>query len=214
MAAAASGVDLDALARVLGRAEPRTFDVVGSFLGKRNFSRFELEDVVGGALAACCGAGTIPLEATLACAVLRAVGFDLDPAALATARRNVAAGSAAIELAIADAAALPLPGGAADRIVTNPPWETAVGVAGRLRADPASFAAELLRVLAPGGRAVVLAPSRSALARAARTATDVLLECGVRVSGAAVSVVVLGRHGDETAPIDSGGLFGREPRRG
>ena len=43
--------DLDELARILGRSGPRTFDVVASFLGRRNYSRFELEDAFGGPLA-------------------------------------------------------------------------------------------------------------------------------------------------------------------
>jgi tRNA (guanine6-N2)-methyltransferase len=286
--AAASDFDLDTLARTLGRAGPRTFDVVGSFLGKRNFSRFELEDAVGRALAAVsgwsylsrsggvpargclslrvhladslatlavrigeaplhrrayrlasipgslhpplaralallaglragatlvdqfCGAGTIAIEAKLACAGVRAVGFDLDPVALETARTNVAAARASLDLAIADAGALPLADGAADRIATNPPWQAAVGLAGHVKADPGSFAAELLRVLAPGGRVAVLAPPGSPLGRAARSALGVLLECRVRVSGAVAGILVLGRRGDEAQPIDVGGLFGQE----
>jgi tRNA (guanine6-N2)-methyltransferase len=292
VAAVAADLDLDGLAGIVGRAGPRTFDVVGSFLGKRNFSRFELEDAVGGALAAAsgwsyrsrsggapargclslrvhladslatlavriadaplhrrayrvasipgslhpplaralallaglgpgatlvdpfCGAGTIPIEAKLACPGLQAVGFDLDPAALDATRRNVEAAAAPVVFAIADAAALPIDDRTADRIATNPPWGAAVGAAGSLASDPASFTAELLRALAPGGRVVVLAPPPSPLGRAARTAMDVLLECRVRVSGAVVSLLVLGRRGDEAEPIDAGGLYGEHLGRG
>jgi hypothetical protein len=39
-------LDLDAVARPLGRLGPRTFDVTASFLGRRNYSRFELEDAL------------------------------------------------------------------------------------------------------------------------------------------------------------------------
>lgn len=39
-------LDLDALARLLGRSGPRTFDTTASFLGRRNYSRFELEDAL------------------------------------------------------------------------------------------------------------------------------------------------------------------------
>jgi hypothetical protein len=39
-------LDLDAAGRLLDRSGPRTFDVTASFLGRRNYSRFELEDVV------------------------------------------------------------------------------------------------------------------------------------------------------------------------
>ena len=51
---AATTVDLDALAEVVSRVRDvsdRSCDVVGSFLGRRNFSRYELEDAVGAALA-------------------------------------------------------------------------------------------------------------------------------------------------------------------
>jgi tRNA (guanine6-N2)-methyltransferase len=43
-------VDLDALAELLGRRGEQTFDVVASFVGKRNYSRFEIEDGLGSAL--------------------------------------------------------------------------------------------------------------------------------------------------------------------
>jgi hypothetical protein len=45
-------LDLGSLARLLGRSGPRTFDVVASFLGRRNYNRFELEDALGRPLAA------------------------------------------------------------------------------------------------------------------------------------------------------------------
>jgi tRNA (guanine6-N2)-methyltransferase len=44
--------DLGSLARLLGRSGARTFDVVASFLGRRNYNRFELADALGLALAA------------------------------------------------------------------------------------------------------------------------------------------------------------------
>ena len=42
-------LDFDTLARRLGRSRPRTFDVTASFLGRRNYNRFELEDAVAAA---------------------------------------------------------------------------------------------------------------------------------------------------------------------
>jgi tRNA (guanine6-N2)-methyltransferase len=54
VAAAARSLDLHAAARELGAVRrvsgPRTFDVVGSFLGRRNWNRTELEDALGGAV--------------------------------------------------------------------------------------------------------------------------------------------------------------------
>jgi tRNA (guanine6-N2)-methyltransferase len=48
-------VDLDALAELLGRRGEQTFDVVASFVGKRNYSRYEIEDGLGSALGAASG---------------------------------------------------------------------------------------------------------------------------------------------------------------
>ena len=45
-------VDLSRYATLLGRSARKSFDVVGSFVGKRNYSRFEIEDALGGAVAA------------------------------------------------------------------------------------------------------------------------------------------------------------------
>jgi tRNA (guanine6-N2)-methyltransferase len=52
---ASAEIDLDAVALLLDRRDRRTFDVVASFLGRRNYSRFELEDTLGGALEAAGG---------------------------------------------------------------------------------------------------------------------------------------------------------------
>lgn len=50
---AATQLDLDTYGALLGRRG--SFDVVGSFVGKRNYSRFEIEDALGTALAASSG---------------------------------------------------------------------------------------------------------------------------------------------------------------
>jgi 23S rRNA G2445 N2-methylase RlmL len=44
-------IDLKRYGELLGRSKQKTFDVVGSFVGKRNYSRFEIEDAVGSAVA-------------------------------------------------------------------------------------------------------------------------------------------------------------------
>jgi 23S rRNA G2445 N2-methylase RlmL len=273
IAAAAPCVDLDGLARLLRRRGSRTFDVVGSFLGKRNFSRFELEDAVGHALAAAtgwsylsragggrargdlslrvhlagavatlavriapaplhrrayrvasvpgslhpplaraiallahprpgttlldpfCGAGTIPIEAALACPGLHAVGFDLDRRALAAAGRNAAAGRVEVAFAHADAGRSPLPNGAVDCIATNPPWGASVVPAGRLQADLGAVARELERVLTPDGRAALLMRGDFP-----RGNLRVVLATRVRVSGALVELVVLSRRTSAPQP--------------
>jgi tRNA (guanine6-N2)-methyltransferase len=50
---AEAAVDLERFRELLGRGG--SFDVVGSFVGKRNYSRFEIEDALGSALAAASG---------------------------------------------------------------------------------------------------------------------------------------------------------------
>src|SRR5437763_12849552 len=273
---AATAVDLDALAEVVSRVRDvsdRSCDVVGSFLGRRNFSRYELEDAVGAALAtaggwayrsrsagapargslsvrvhlegtraamavriaaaplhrrtyrtssrpgslhppparalallvglrpgAClvdpfCGAGTIPIEAKLACCSVRAAGSDLDQRALPIARRNAEAAAAEVDIVCADAARLPQADESVDRIATNPPWGSSVERAG-LAADPDSFGRELRRVLTPDGRIVLLTPLHISLDRVARTELELLLEERVRVSGALVTLRFLARPGN------------------
>ncbi|MGB2875971.1 MAG: THUMP domain-containing class I SAM-dependent methyltransferase [Gaiellaceae bacterium] len=285
LASVAKEIDLAGLARLLGR-QGRTFDVVGSFVGKRNYSRYEIEDAVGSALETAagwtyesrsagaaargslslrvhlvgsqatlalriaaeplhrrayrvasrpgslhpplaralsllaglwrgavlmdpfCGSGTIPIEAKLACRELRVRGLDLDPEAVAAARRNAAAANVEVELAVADAADLAVD--SAHRLATNPPWGETVGSAGRFRLDPSSFVNELVRVLDPEGRAVFLAPPGNTLERAARSVFEVVLESRVRVSGAIAVILVFAHRDSGAKPIDPAGLFGRE----
>ena len=85
-----------------------------------------------------------------------------------------------------DAADLP----AADRVATNPPWETTVRPAGRANLDSLVFD----RV----ERAVVLAPPEKKL-------DGVALEHRVRVSGAIAAISIVAQE-----PIDEAGLYGRE----
>ena len=227
---ASMSLDLDEAAHLLGRSGPRTFGVTASFLGRRNYNRFELEDaaaaaagwrrvardgtlslrvhVVGSvatvavrvaqtplhrrayrvatvpgsvhpplarALALLagepfvdpfCGAGTIPIEGSLA--GLETRGSDIDPRAIEAARMNADAAGVAVPLSVADAAAL----GPAYCIVTNPPWGKAVRAAA----------------------AVALRARRIVLLTAAPTALEgVLYEQTVRVHGALATITVAER---------------------
>lgn len=102
----------------------------------------------------CCGAGTIPLEAG---AALSTVATDYDRAAVEAARANGVRAAA-----VADAGRLPLGRGGVDVVVSNPPWGRQVPPAGLLGHAPCRFWSELRRVLAPGGRAVLLLPAGTA----------------------------------------------------
>ncbi|MBD3143181.1 TRM11 family SAM-dependent methyltransferase [Microbispora bryophytorum] len=238
LAGLAGAADLAVLARLRrhhgGLGAITGVEVSASFLGRRNFTRYDVEDAVGHALAArlgvgyhsrrggapppghsgwrvtldgeratlllriaerplhrraykrrfvpgtlhpplaaamvamagiepgdtvldpCCGAGTLLIEAVRQRPGIRAHGFDLAWQAVAAARENAAGLPVAVTLA--DAGRLPVPDGVADRMLANPPWGGQVAPGGLLAASAGRWWAELRRVLAPGGTAVVLLP--------------------------------------------------------
>ncbi|WP_350274355.1 methyltransferase domain-containing protein [Kribbella sp. HUAS MG21] len=124
-----------------------------------------------------CGAGTLLLEAQLLEPRARYVGLDRDPAALAAARDNAAARanapSGGLTWVRADTRRLT---GAADRIVTNPPWNRRVRIG-----DIAPYLRAWRRVL--DGRLVALLTPEQAAA----------LGRGWRIE-ARYDVAVAGRH--------------------
>jgi tRNA (guanine6-N2)-methyltransferase len=263
-------IDLDATARDLAAVravEGRSFDVSASFLGRRNYSRYEIEDTVGDTLGAAsgwsyrsrsverptpgdlslrvhltqerttvavrvaarplhrrgyrvasrpgalhpplaralallatprgsgvlldpfCGTGTIPIESKLAYPRIRAVGSDVDRAAIEAAQENAAAAAVSVELAVSDAGRLQLPDDAVDSVATNPPWALRVPAVAMLRSGFERFWPELARVLRPGGRAALLVPQDETVP----PGLEVVQRFPVRVSGAVVDVVVLAR---------------------
>ncbi|MBX6386789.1 MAG: RNA methyltransferase [Microbispora sp.] len=239
LAELADAADLAALARLRrdhgGPGALTGVEVSASFLGRRNFTRYDVEDAIGYALAArlgvgyhsrrggaapppghsgwrvtldgeratlllriaarplhrraykrrsipgtlhpplaaamvamagiepgdtvvdpCCGAGTLLIEAARQQPGARLYGFDLSERAVTAARENAA--ELPVCVARADAGRLPVPDGGADRVLANPPWGGQVSFGGLLAASAARWWAEVRRVLAPGGTAVVLLP--------------------------------------------------------
>ncbi|PRX49181.1 23S rRNA G2445 N2-methylase RlmL [Prauserella shujinwangii] len=263
---------LSARARCAPTAEPSGVDVSASFLGRRNYSRYDLEDAVGEPLAAalglpyhsrrdgakpppgglswrvtvtgeravlalrigarplhrrsyrrasrpgslhpplasalvrlaappagarlldpCCGTGTIPVEAALAGSGLSIVGSDRDPAAVAAAAANGA--GTGVRWVVADAGALPVPSGAVDVVVSNPPWDRQVPPSGALAREPGRLYRELHRVLRPGGRAVLLVPDAEAAVAEAKAAGFALRgRRAVSLSGRHPEIVELDRR--------------------
>lgn len=102
----------------------------------------------------CCGAGTIVVEAALGGAL--ALGGDRDPVAVVAAQANVHAAGIAASLLRWDAQRLPLADASVDRIVSNLPWGRAVEVDTALASFYQRVCSEMRRIIAPGGRMVVL----------------------------------------------------------
>jgi 23S rRNA G2445 N2-methylase RlmL len=102
----------------------------------------------------CCGAGTILIEAA-ACGMV-SVGGDINAGALSAARPNAAAAGVQLRLQQWDARHLPLADGSVDRIATNLPWGREVEVGTERQELYDTICAEIVRVLVPDGRVVLL----------------------------------------------------------
>jgi SAM-dependent methyltransferase len=113
-----------------------------------------------------CGAGTLLIERAEAGRYRRLLGGDLDPAAVAAVRENVGPRYQPIELRGWDARSLPLADAAVTAILSNLPFGRRIGSRAENRALYPALLDEWSRVLAPGGRMVLLT-SESDLLRAA-----------------------------------------------
>lgn len=105
-----------------------------------------------------CGAGTILAERALHSPYRELIGGDIDPEALQAAESNLSnvhyAGDQVLHLW--DAVSLPVRTGTLDAIVCNLPFGLQVGSHANNQQLYASFFREMVRVLHPGGRAVLL----------------------------------------------------------
>lgn len=135
----------------LHRRPWRTQTVLGSIHPPVAAAMVRLARIPEGAtvLDPCCGSGTILLEAHAAGRAVTLRGSDLDPDAIAAARRNDLDG--AVRWRRGDARRVAASAHEIDRIVTNPPW----GVR-RTAGDLTAFLTEWRRVITPDGVLVVL----------------------------------------------------------
>jgi tRNA (guanine6-N2)-methyltransferase len=157
-----------------------------------------------------CGAGTIPIEAELACRDVDAAGFDVDDGAVASARANGAAADVRASFQRADATALPLHDATVDRVATNPPWGSAAAPVGALASAPGLAWRELARVLKPDGRSAVLLPPDTQTVEPSDAGLEVTLTNRIRVSGALADACVLTPRGGDGRELDADALFGRD----
>lgn len=101
-----------------------------------------------------CGVGTIPIEAALGGSGVSASGTDIDPEQIESARQNAQRAGCAVDLRAADVGSLPLDAQSVHAVVTNPPWDQKVELAGRAR--DTHWLEQLSRVLVADGRLILL----------------------------------------------------------
>lgn len=150
-----------------------------------------------------CGDGTIPVEVALADPTARVLAADLDAGRLDNARANAARAGVPVRFARADAAS-PLAGsGRVDQVITNPPWNRAVGAAGRVTAGLAPFWRQLPAAFGPRGRVAVIADAGLGVAAGLRgQGYDITLAQGIRLAGRLSEILVATPPGTGPLPLD------------
>lgn len=112
-----------------------------------------------------CGAGTILIERAGMEKAALLIGGDLFAEPLEAARTNLLAAAIKAELLQWDARELPLAAASVDAVVCNLPWGRRIGSHRVNQHLYPGFVRELARVLAPGGRAVLLTQEKRLLSR-------------------------------------------------
>lgn len=113
-----------------------------------------------------CGAGTILIERAQAGRYARLLGGDIDPAAVAAATANVGPRYKPIELRAWDARRLPIEDRSVSVVLANLPFGRQIGSPEENRTLYPTLLKEWARVLAPGGRMVLLTSETVLLSRA------------------------------------------------
>jgi len=102
----------------------------------------------------CCGTGTLLIEARRLVPDIITIGSDINRDRLLGAARNGPGGRC--RWIQADLGRLPYRDGFADCVVANLPWGRSVPAQGAIEGNMSMAVAEAMRVLAPGGNAVLL----------------------------------------------------------
>ena len=127
-----------------------------------------------------CGSGTLLAEAHIRAPGARLLGFDLDPGAIAAARRNLRDTDAT--LAVGDGRATGMAAGSVSLFLANLPFGKQFGARSENRALYAALIAEMRRLGRPGWRAVLLSSDTEAL-EAAVAGLSVGRELAVTIRG-------------------------------
>lgn len=150
-----------------------------------------------------CGDGTIPVEVALADPTARVVAADLDRDRLGNASLNAAQAGAAVRFVRADAGGPLLRSGRLDQVITNPPWNRAVGAAGQAAAGLAPFWRQLPAAFRPRGRVAVIADAELGTAASLRGhGYDLVLAQGIRLAGRLAEILVATPPGIDPLPLD------------
>ena len=107
-----------------------------------------------------CGVGTILIERAMAGPYSSIIGGDVKGEILSAARSNVEASRRSVELELWDVSAIPLPNHSVDKLVCNLPFGKRIGSPSENQRLYSSFFREMVRVLRPGGKAVLLTSER------------------------------------------------------
>jgi tRNA (guanine6-N2)-methyltransferase len=150
-----------------------------------------------------CGDGTIPVEVALADPSARVVAADLDRDRLGNASVNAAQAGVPVRFVRADAGGPLLRSGRLDQVITNPPWNRAVGAAGRAAAGLAPFWRQLPAAFGPHGRVAVIADAGLGTAASLRGhGYDIALVQGIRLAGRLSEILVATPPAVAPLPLD------------
>ena len=150
-----------------------------------------------------CGDGTIPVEVALADRTARVLAADLDASRLGNARANAAQAGVPVRFIRADAAGPFAGSGRLDQVITNPPWNRAVGAAGRVAGSLAPFWRQLPAAFGPRGRVVVIADAGLGVAAGLRgDGYDITLVQGIRLAGRLSEILVATPPASAPLPLD------------
>jgi tRNA (guanine6-N2)-methyltransferase len=137
-----------------------------------------------------CGTGTLLLERAVAGRYELLLGGDSDPAAVEATLANFGPRHQPWRIELWDARKLPLEDGSVTRLVTNLPWGRQIGEKAAMPVLYAALVPEFARVLAPGGRMVLLTSEWDALKAVLRDSPTLSLERTVS------NAEILGRRAD------------------
>jgi len=127
-----------------------------------------------------CGVGTILIERALAGEYASILGGDIDLGAVSSAKMNAAGVDQNIGIQKWDARKLPIEDNSVDKIVTNLPWGRKIGsVEDNKKLYPVFFD-EVLRVLKPGGRCVLLTSEWDLMKKVLDTMENLVMERQIR----------------------------------